>query len=547
MMTVISRVPSVAWFALLLLCTGCGSESDGKPSSSPVDAGHDARPDTLDATDEQDMPPEAGSDVEAGPDVPEGPFVFTIYSTSDEHGWVQPWTSGGNVYGGVANVFASMKGNGFDAGRDLLVSSGDNWTGAAVTTVFEGEPMVEVFNYMGYAASALGNHEFDFGVPVLEQRISEASYAYVGANLYHKGTTDPVDFAAPYVIVQRQGIDVALVGVTTPDTATSTHPKNVEAIDFAPVVETLDAVIPEVRSEGAELVIVLAHEYFSRIKSIAPQLTNPPDAIFTGHDHLNMHEVVAGIPVIGSGVNMKGYTVTRFEVDPDAASATFLDARFEYVSYPETSFNPLTPDPGLSDIVDGWQGQLDVLLGEEIGYTESGITVGWMMGNWVTDSWLWAYPDADVAMTNFGGLRVAIPSGPIEIASVFDVMPFENTIYELELTGQQLRDDIALSTTQCGYFGGCSLAIAGIRFTGVGLNTVVTLPDGTPIDPTATYRVLVNDYMYEAGPYPLKAQDPTPVDLGLNYRDPVVDWTQQLGTSPADPIEAYIDSVPRNQ
>jgi hypothetical protein len=86
-----------------------------------------------------------------------------------------------------------------------------------------------------------------------------------------------------------------------------------------------------------------------------------------------------------------------------------------------------------------------------------------------------------------------------------------------------------------------------MTYTGSGSTVAITLAGGAPLDLQATYRVLVNDYMYEAGPYPLKGQDPTPVDLGVNYRDPVVDWTRQLNTSPSNPLEAHIDSTPRNE
>ncbi len=554
------RVACTLGLCLAFPCAGCGSDGDGSPANTPTDAGVESSPDAPDAPDDvatdqtEDTSPEAAPDGETPdgdapdvPDAPEGPIVVTVYSTSDEHGWLQPWIANGRVYGGVANVFASMKANGFDPGMDLIVSSGDNWTGAAVTTVFEGKPMVEAFNYMGYAATAIGNHEFDFGIPGLVERISESDHAYVAANLRDKGTPDQVAFAAPYVIVQRQGIDVGLIGITTPATATATNPKNVADIDFAPIVETLDAVIPEVRAAGAEMVLVLAHHDAYYMKEIASQLTAQPDAIFTGHDHDNSHEVVAGIPLVGSSMNMAGYAVTRLQYDPTAAQTTFLDSQFSFVSYPEALTNPLTPDPGLASLVDGWQQQLDVLLGEQIGYSVTGIPQGWAMGNWVTDSWLWAFPDADVAMTNFGGLRVPIPAGAVKLQHVFDVMPFSNVIYELELTGEQLRHDLAVATGQCAFGSGCSLAIAGIRYTGSSSNVSVVLSDGTPIDPEATYRVLVNDYMYEAGPYPLKTQDPTPIDLGVNYRDPVADWTKQLGTKPSDPIEAHIDTAPRGQ
>jgi 2',3'-cyclic-nucleotide 2'-phosphodiesterase/3'-nucleotidase len=535
-------------FGFLLSVTGCGSPNEDSPASAPADAGLEASQDApgdvyLDQVAE--VSAEAG-DARDEADSPAGPVVVSVYSTSDEHGWLQPWTSAGSKYGGAANVFAAMTGKGgFDTAKDVLVSAGDNWTGAAITTVFQGKPMVDVFNYMGYAATAIGNHEFDFGVGILKERIAESNYAYLGANLRDKGTDQQVEFALPYVIVQRQGIDIGLIGITTPATATATNPKNVADIDFAPVVESLNIVIPEVRAQGAEMVLVVAHHDAFSMQSVAQQLTEPPDGIFTGHDHANLHLVVDGIPLVGSGYNMEGFAITRFQYDPEAQVTTFLDSTFQTVKHPASNTLALPKDQGLADLIDSWQTQLDVLLGEEIGYTATGIQLGWPIGNWVTDAWLWAYPEADVAMTNFGGLRVPIPAGAVRLQNIFDVMPFENTIFELELTGEQLREDLVVASNQCGFFGGCSLAIGGIRTTGSGSALSVTLADGTPIDPGGVYRVLVNDYMYEAGPYPLKAQDPTPVEMGANYRDPVVDWTRQLDTSPSNPLEGHIDKESR--
>jgi len=531
------------WIAVL--CSACGSDGDGAgpPTNPSSDAGTEASPD---APSDVALDQVGEAAPEAGPDAPLGPVELTVFHTSDEHGWLQPLVSSGIVYGGAANFFAQIKGDGFDPATDLLVSSGDNWTGPAITTLFQGKPMVDAFNYMGYAATAIGNHEFDFGVAVLSQRASESNYAYLGANLYDKGTDDRVAFARPYKIVRVQGIDVGLIGLTTPSTATATNPKLVADIDFENITETLESVVPEVRAAGAEVVLVLAHQDAYWMNQVAAELTVPVDGIFTGHDHGSLHEVVHGIPVVGSGWGLQGYSVTRFVYDPATEQTSFLDTRFEPVAYAESGSNPVTPDPGLLDLVDGWQAQLDTELGEEIGYTETGITMGWQEGNWVTDAWLWAFPDADVALQNFGGLRQPISPGVIKLEDVFGVMPFDNAIYELELTGAQLQEDLAIGTESCT-MGGCYIAVGGITFSGTGSSVSVTLQGGAPLDLQATYRVLVNDYMYETGPYPLKAQDPTPIDLGVNFREPVVDWTRQLNTSPSDPLEAHIDSTPRNQ
>jgi len=103
-----------------------------------------------------------------------------------------------------------------------------------------------------------------------------------------------------------------------------------------------------------------------------------------------------------------------------------------------------------------------------------------------------------------------------------------------------------VATATCGTFAGCYPAVSGITWTGSGAGVQVSLADGTAIDPAATYRVLVNDFMYASG-YHFAAQDPAPVDTGVNYRDPVVTWTRALGSTPADPLEGHLDPTPRGQ
>lgn len=525
-------------------CSSGGAAQAPATSQATADAG-DAAPDAL-----VDAPADQGA--EPAPDAPEeassGPITLTVYTTSDEHGWLQPVTQNGVVYGGVANFFASAKADGFDPTRDLLVSCGDNWAGPAISTLFQGKPVVEAFNYMGYAATAIGNHEFDFGQAVLAERIGDSHYAYLSANTRDAATGDQAPFALPYKIVTIQGIDIGLVGLTTPDTATATNPPNVAGLSFGSPLETLESVVPRVRADGAELVLVVAHESFAQSLAMAHQLTVPVDAIFTGHDHGNANIVANGIPIIGSGWALRGYSTTRFEFDAADGTTTFIDTKYKPLVYAESGTNPVTPDPGLLALLDGWQQQVDAQLGEEIGYTVTGIPMStWQQGNWVTDAWLAEYPDADFAMENFGGLRQTIPEGAITLEQVFGMMPFDNVIYELELTGAQVKQDLAVATTSCAEFSGCYPAVAGLTFSGMGNAVQVNLPGGTPIDPNATYRVLVNDYMYNAGPYPLSTQDTTPIDLGVNYRDPVASWTKQLGSSPQDPLEAHIDPAPRNE
>ena len=130
--------------------------------------------------------------------------AITIFHTTDEHGHLLPQVPLGsaNTHGGAANVFAwLLEKEGYDPEQHILLSGGDNWTGASISTWFEGIPMVQAFNLMGYDASAIGNHEFDFGRDQMEYRLEEAEYPYLAANVRYAATGELAEFAQPYVIM----------------------------------------------------------------------------------------------------------------------------------------------------------------------------------------------------------------------------------------------------------------------------------------------------------------------------------------------------------
>ena len=110
---------------------------------------------------------------------------LTVLYSNDEHGWmegVEPGRGAANLLG----LWREKEGYSED-GPFLLLSGGDHWTGPAISTWFEGEGMVEVMNTMGYDATAIGNHEFDFGLDNLELRIQQANFPYLAANIQWKG------------------------------------------------------------------------------------------------------------------------------------------------------------------------------------------------------------------------------------------------------------------------------------------------------------------------------------------------------------------------
>ena len=172
---------------------------------------------------------------------------------------------------------------------------------------------------------------------------------------------------------------------------------------------------------------------------------------------------------------------------------------------------------------------MDSTLSEIIGYVNQDISQSSdAMYNMVTDSWLTTFSSADISLTNSGGIRQSIAAGEITLGDIVGVLPFENTIVELELTGTQLFDCIE-------YY-----LVAGITS-----KTDHQLIDGTTIHPDSTYHVLTIDYLYAKKDTPFQKYDPDPDYTMTNYRQPIIDWIKSLNTTAENSLDQYLDHKSR--
>jgi len=475
---------------------------------------------------------------------------ITILHTNDEHGWLETYVAYGSdtTEGGVANLMGRFREiEGYDPNDPdstfLLLSAGDNWTGPSISTWFEGEPVVEVMNAMGYDVSVIGNHEFDFGRDTLNTRIAEADFPFLSANIYYTGTTDLADFVTPYITKTVNGVTVGIVGLTTTSTPWTTHPKNITDLYFGDYEEALRREVPNMRADGAEIIIVEAHVCSEELIPLAASVSDLDITLMEGgHCHDTVVQQVGDTLVLEANWAWRSYGKTELFLDPLTHEVLTYTIAVIDNSYVTDDGNPVTPDPDIETIVDYWQTRTDAVMGEVIGYTETGMNKrSWKQANYVLDSWLWAYGTADLAMTNWGGLRADIPAGDITIGDIVGVLPFENRIVDCAITGAQLIENL-----EC-----CGGAVAGFNYTyhddaGQTVVDAVTLADGSPLDPTATYHVLINDFMYAGGDgYLFGAQDPYGYDTSIQWRQPVVDWTKAQNTSATSPIDPLIDDQPR--
>ncbi len=495
-------------FWLVLVISAC-SRVDSTPAGLTVD-----RPDT--------------HSVEVSPPVPEADSEtpdtavrhLTILYTNDEHGWMEG-VEGGRGAANLMGLWREQEGYRED-GPYLILSGGDSWTGPAISSWFDGESMVEVMNAMGYDAAAIGNHEFDFGIDGLSERTAQSEFPLLSANIRDGETGKIADIAVPYVIQEVNGIQVGLIGLTTMATPETTNPENVAGLSFVAYPDSLAEVAPQARAEGAELLLVVGHLCYDDRHWLAPTAADLGVAfIGGGHCHQKHTEIVDGVARVESGSYLEGYVRVDIDFDTKTDTVVEIEAR-----YHENGGG--TADPEVAAVVAGWRAQADETLTEVIGYVEEPIiNRSHAMINLVTNAWLEAYPAADIALTNKGGFRQNIPAGEITLETIIGVLPFDNVLIDVELTGEEVIRNIV-----------CCQPVAG------GMTTVGTyeLSDGTPLDPDATYHVLVNDFMYAGGDgFKFQEQDPDAYNTSIDWRQPVIDWILSLKTSPENPLDGYLD------
>jgi len=448
---------------------------------------------------------------------------ITILYTNDEHGWFQQIN---DADGGAGLTGLWKNKEGYDGSdKYLVLSGGDMWTGAAASTWFLGKSMVEVMNAMEYDACAIGNHEFDFSLDILNQRLSEMDFPILAANLTNKNTGEFPEFVKPYIIKEIDGIKVGIIGLASQYTPYTTFPINIVDFEFTDYTEALNTYAPKAINDGADFLILISHLCEYELKEISKvAYANKICVLGGGHCHEKIAEKYNDVVIIESGDNMSAYTKVDFKYN-------YTRGEPQDFMYTLVQNNKGLLDNDVKEVVDYWNEQTKTILSEHIGYASTKIPESSdEMWNMVCDSWLYTFPNTDVTITNKGGIRQDIFARDITMETIVGLLPFENTLYELELTGEQLIECIE------GYIVGGMTTIDGYF-----------LSDGTPIENQKMYTVITTDYLYSQTNINLSVYDGDPYDTGVHYRQPLIDWIKSLNTSTSNPLNDYLDSIPRHK
>jgi 2',3'-cyclic-nucleotide 2'-phosphodiesterase (5'-nucleotidase family) len=457
--------------------------------------------------------------------------TIRVLETADFHGFIFSTTRERRTHrpvgGSVALAACVQQLRSENPEGTVLVDGGDWFQGTMVSNLQFGRPVVEQMNLLGYAAAAIGNHDFDWTVDTLAARASEMHFAALGANCIVRKTGRLPAYARADTVVARRGVRVGILGLCYRETPTVTLPENVKMLRFADDSATAARIIPELRRQRhAQIVVAVGHipaETDSTQRAVSgdlPRLAHGvrgADAWLGGHSHNQIVDEIAGVPVLISGAHGEVVGVVDLTFDP--LSDRVIEHRARLVpAYGDA--NP--PDSAWTARVAAWNAGVAPVAAEPLGrnahrLTRAGdSTVGYL----VTDAMRFA-SHADVALTNGGGLRADLPEGTVTRGAIYEVMPFDNTIVTLEMTGDELR-----RVLEEGLKAGHVLQPSGIKLTydpgKPEMQRIVslTLADGSPLADANRYKIAINNFIATGGDgFTSFAKFPSLTDTHLPLRD----------------------------
>ncbi len=489
---------------------------------------------------------------------PPGTTELTLLSINDFHGNIQPAKptplmprlpdpATGQVKpqpaGGVAHLataMAELKAKHPDA---VIVAGGD-LIGASplISNLLRDEPTLAALSQLGISSSALGNHELDAGLPeLLRQTRGECGasgclwpdfkgpgFPYLGANVLDAATGKPL--LPTHIMKQASGFTIAIAGVATKDTPSVIVARAIKGIRFADEVDTLNALVPQLKAQGAQVLVAVMHEggvqgpgagandptyacptLTGRVQDIAKRLDPAYAIIIGGHTHQAYTCKINGRLVVQAGSYGGWITESRLRLD---ASGKVLDA--QAVNHPVLQ-SVYAPNQALADLVARAAALTEAARLKPVATLSRGLVRSAKephgdspLGNLIADSQL-AFArkqgPADIAFMNPGGIRadlVVEPGKPTTMSDLLAIQPFGNDVVVLTMTGQQLHDVLLRQLPKGNASPRMLQPSSTLRYrwrTGAdGVPQLgAILVEGQPLNRTKEYRIVVNNFLSEGG------------------------------------------------
>lgn len=393
----------------------------------------------------------------------------------------------------------------------LAFSTGDSFSGAALSSHFEGLPTAEVMKALQYKASAIGNHEFDLGLSTLGKFREASGVTLLGANLKDKEGAEAPLKLAPSAVFTRENLKVGVVGFTSIKTLTTTESGRSSGLTLVPLDASVGPALESLQKDAPDVVVALIDDCFNVLKPVLDAHPAWKVDLVVGTRCEGAQEDVAGATKYFSvGDELSHYVSAGFELKADGSKA-LKATRKELTATGDE-------DADLVALRERWQKKLDEVMGERIGFAKTGYKEEAPELRQLVAVALRDQAKADAALINKKGIRAALPRGPITRATIYDLIPFENAFITVKMKGEVLQKLKALP------------------------EAFIVAP--AKLDNDKEYVVATTEYIYFGGDgLGLEVVAPDPDFTGQVWQTPVIEWLRAKKSDEKKPLEPMLKAL----
>ena len=507
------------------------------------------------------------AEVESATSAENYPTVQLLSSSDFHSAMYEAVNQDGTARGGLPVFMASVEKLRGD-GLSIVVDGGDMFQGAMPFNESKGLGMIEMMNDLKIDVSTFGNHEFDYGPGVkypdrsrgaLREAVEASQFPWVNANVVAKADNQdpwPLDNVKPYVFLQKGPYKIAVVGVLATETPIATIAANVEGLEFKSPAETLKEIIPEIVEQKPDFVIVDAHitglpvplpesgatvtdvkfdGEIGEILALPDDIKKHINLILAAHSHesfiahegditvvenFNSGREITTMTLVGdkNGLHIDRNSIKKHELvhEPIDVACGQEKAPLHPIM---VEGEMLMPSQTGVDIVAKYEGKMSENRCDIIGCFTEDIKKArggeCPLGNMIADAMLSYYPQADLTLQNAGGVRIDMPKGQIYRESLNALMPFDNYLHLVEVTGADVIKTLKISASgKHGYdqVAGAQYQIEADCKNPEDLNGDGKIEEwennclceniligGKPIDPQKTYKIATSNFIINGG------------------------------------------------
>lgn len=461
------------------------------------------------------------------------PLHLRVLATHDLHGALLPTTyawSEGRPVGGMAALSTQMDAlEAACACVTVRVDGGDQMQGTLESNLVGGASVVAAFNQLELDAAAVGNHELDWGEATLLSRIEEAEYPWLAANVFRVDNGQRPDWAEPYAVIERSGIRIGIIGYATLNTPATLRPAVTAPYEFRGGYAGIREALAAVWRQSPDFVIVVAHAGGQCVANacegemVALAAELPPGSVHLiagGHDHAEGEGIVNAIPIVRAGSNGRALSVVDLQRRADGTHEFTVERQIVYA-------DAGVPDAAMAALIEPYLANATTLsrepvtiLGEALSASATGDRrLGYLIADVARQA-----ASADIGM--LGGMRADLPAGPITYGDVHRVLPFDNAVVRLSISGLQLRQLVEQADSRY-YFANLAITYDPAAAPGQRV-TELAFSDATPVRDEQIYALGTSDFLADGGDQLILLTTLPREAMGVSMLDATITVLRQL-------------------